>query len=352
MRILYVNVIEGHAGWGAEHFMNRALQALGHATFCLDYRANRFRLYRRFRNTPPCDAFLLQRAEEFPLPLVRCVRVPRFFWASELVSRCRDQDRLLSSGLFHHVFLRTPACLDAVAERGWLPRERCSILLSGFDEDLHRPIPGLPRDIDVLFVSGITERRGRLLERIGRHFKVVQASAFGEDMVRLFSRAKVVLNIHAEEFPDTETRVYEVLGCGAFLLTERLSSENPFSESDLASFDSEPELLAKLAHYLAHDEERARISERGRNTALAGHTYRHRAQQIAATMSTFAGRGQGEGMETMLPDWRCRAYGLVEPLLRARAGLSWAIGCRVERLRRGIKAGLTGSRSGRAGTQP
>lgn len=316
MRILYVNVIEQHAGWGAEWFMNQGFHALGHTTHCIDYREYRHRLYRRFLEAPRCDVFFLQRGDNFPLPIVKAIQVPRLFWTSELVSRCRDHDRLLKSKLFDHVFLRTPACIEAVVSEGWLKREQCSVLLSAFDEKIHRPLPDVTKDIAVLFVGTITTRRREFLDKISDVCELTVASAFGEEMVKLMNRARIVLNIHAGDFLDTETRVFETLGCGAFLLTERLSSENPFSEQDLVHFDSLEDLIQKLQYYLTHDQERESIARHGHASALDGHTYTHRSQEIVEIMSKYVPPEKEVAIPMVKQGTGLHLYGISEPIWR------------------------------------
>ena len=287
MKILYVNVIECNAGWGAEVFVDKGFRNLGHTTHCIDYRKNRDQLHHLFTELPEHDVFLLQRGDYFPIDLIESVRVPRFFWASELVSRCRDQDRLLSSGLFDHIFFRTKRCIETAVSYGWVKRDRCSILLSGFDETIHRMNPDIKRDIEILFVGLITPRRKTLLEKLQSNFNVTIASAFGSKLVQLFNRSKIVLNIHAEDYKDTETRVFEALGCGSFLLTERLSEENPFSCEHLVEFETFDELCDKIEYYLDHTKERDTIAMQGYAEAVARHTYTHRADEIAKTMSAY-----------------------------------------------------------------
>ncbi|MFH2069036.1 MAG: glycosyltransferase [Candidatus Omnitrophota bacterium] len=315
MKIFYVSVIEKHAGWGHEYFINKALIAPGHETHCLDYRKDRSRLYRCFINTPECDAFLLQRGDYFPLPLIRAVRPPRFFLTTELVSRRQDQERLLRSGLFDHVFLHTRACVDAVISRKWLKPEQCSLLLLAFDEGLHRKIPGTVKDIDLLFVGWLSKRRRTILEKISSRFNCLSAAAYGEALVRLANRAKIVLNIHAEDFPDTETRVFETLGCGSFLLSEYLSSENPFSERELVQFKDTEDLMKKARYFLDHEEEREAIAARGHAAALQNHTYTHRARQIIETVSHCLDSGNREKGRFIRRGWDLRVYALTKPFL-------------------------------------
>ena len=313
MRILYVSVIELHAGWGAEWFINRSFQALGHSTYCVDFRAHRFELLPLFAKAPKCDVFFLQRGDYFPKEIIRSVQVPRFFWASELVSRCRDQDRLLSSGLFDHIFFHSNECLKTGIERGWVTPEMGSVLLNGFDETVFKPIARAMKDIGVLFIGAMTKRREQVLCELRKRIQVYSPQGFisTEEMVNLMNRAKVVLNIHADHFLDTETRVFEALGSGAFLLTETLSSESPFTEQELVQFTNLDDLDTKLGYYLEHDDERARIAQRGHETALREHTYTRRAQFLVRTMEPFASKGQ-TAKESVKVDWRLRLYGANE----------------------------------------
>ncbi len=334
MDILYINVIEQHAGWGAEYFVNRGFNHLGHTTFCIDYRQHRYQLAKRFLNAPPVDVFLLQRGDWFPLPLIKAVRTPRFFWASELVSRAHDQERLLRSGLFNHVFFRTPACIETVVEKKWLATEQCSILLSGFDETVYKRQPNMPKELDILFVGTLTPRRQAILKTLESSYKITIAAAFGTAAVDLMNRAKIVLNIHAEDFLDTETRVFEALGCGAFLLTEQLSSENPFSGQDLVEYTTTDDLAAKLGYYLAHADERAAIAQHGHQTALGGHTYTHRAQEIVAVMARSWPQATLPAKQACYDQQQLRRYGFYESIARGgykAANVALNVGRRVKR---------------------
>jgi hypothetical protein len=309
VRILYANVIAQHAGWGAEEFVDRGLRRLGHVTCCVDYRNHRGALAALPAQAPEYDIFFLQRGDGFPLEVVRALHGPRVFWASELVSRCRDQDPLLASGLFDHVFFHSSACCKTAIERGWVRPDQGSVLLNGFDETLHCPGPGVVQDIDILFCGSLTSRRQEWLTMLQGRFNVVTASAFGQPLVELVRRSKIVLNVHAEDFADVETRVFEVLGCGTLLLSERLSAESPFVAErpgvagHLVEFSTAAELRGKTAYYLAHDAERRAIAERGHDEALLGHTYTHRARQVASVMGRlFAQAGRVSPYQPVPPN--------------------------------------------------
>jgi hypothetical protein len=287
MNILYASVIEQNAGWGAEWYLNRSFQKLGHTTTCIDFRQQRYRLYSPFRNAPPSHIFFLQRGDHFPVNLVRQVKLPRVFWASELLSRCRDQDDLLDSGLFDHIYVHSAACRHTLIERGWVDPQKCSVLLNGFDETIFRPDSEIQKDIDVLFIGNLTPRREKLLREIQFHFPVTVISAYGIEMAGWLNRAKIVLNLHADEFLDTETRVFEALGCRAFLLSEALSSEIPFISRELVEAQGLSDLTDKIGYYLQHPQEREAVAEAGYTAALQRHTYTYRSQELIERFTTL-----------------------------------------------------------------
>ncbi len=314
MRILYVNVIEQHAGWGAEWFMNRGFLANGHTVVNIDFRKHRYFLVEKFLEINDAfDVLFLQRGDHFPIALLGATNRPRVFWASELVSRCRDQDRLLYSGLFGHIFVHSENCRLTVLRSSGLKDDQVTVLLNGFDEETHYRIPGLARDIDVLFVGNVLPRRRKLLDTLKRRFSVVEAQAFGLEMTRLMNRAKIVLNIHAEEFLDTETRVFEALGCGSFLLSEKLSVDNPFTPGyHYVEADGIRDLEDKIKYYLEHGEMRERIADQGFKDAVAQHSYVQRARDVAQIFARLIRNDQTPPFDVA----RLHAYKKTETLKR------------------------------------
>jgi len=287
MKLLYINVIEQHEGWGAEYFVNRGLTDLGHETFCIDYRKYRHHLCSKVLAVPPAEAVLLQRGDGFPISILRQFRIPLFFWASELISRCRDQDRLLTSGLFKHIFFHSEACLKTALDRGWVVPGEGSVLCNGFDPQVHYRHENVKRDIDVLFIGAVTRRRRRILNDLQKHVTVAVKSAFGSELVDLFNRAKIVLNIHAEDVLDTETRIFEATGCGAFVLSEALSDDNPFPPGMITEVDSVEKLPELIEYYLTHPDKREQIADECHQEALRHHTYKARAGQIVDTIVPY-----------------------------------------------------------------
>lgn len=312
MRILYIAVHENNRGWGAEHFVNDGFNEIGIETSCVDFRKYRKEIVECILHTPTFDYLFLQRGDYFPIELLRAVRRPKFFWASELVSRNRDQDRLLNCGLFDHVFVRTNECKNALVEKGWLSPGRISILLSGFDSKIHYPLP-VEKDIDVLFIGNMLKRRKEWTDEIRKNCSLHTAvGIYGDEMVKLINRAKIVLNIHSEEFPDTETRVFEVLGCRRFLLTEKLSVENPFIDrKHLVECTDLGDMIRQIQYYLEHEAEREEIAEQGYLEAKEKHTYKKRAEDLATLFAEYPFDPTVEAIDrTRLAEARSEAAGL------------------------------------------
>lgn len=311
LRILHVGATDITNGMSGEKYLVDAWRASGHAVDYLDG-SRRNRLAPRIAAADDFDAFFLQRGAWFPLPLVRVVTRPKIFWDTELPDSLPDRLHLIRSGLFDRILFWSKGIMNHVIDKGWAEPSRCGVFIGGFDHRLHRPIEESIKDIDVLFVGAHTARRERIIADASKHLRLVFQSAFGEDMTRLYSRAKIILNVHASGTATTEARVFEVLGCRGFLLSERLSEENPFDSRHLVEFKTVKELVDKARYYLAHPVEREQIAAEGHRAALAGHTYQHRADELARLMTQLCGEDHATKRPPVKIDLGFRAYGAYE----------------------------------------
>ncbi len=284
MKLLYINKINTNTGWGLETFLNRSLHENGIETICVDYQENAYILAQSLLNiTENFDAVLLQRGCGYliPLEILTAINRPKFLLFTELVPRNPDQHYLLKSQLFEHVFFRSLPCIDLSLAKGWREQERMSLLLSAIDPSFHVPINETVKNIDILFVGTLLPRRQKIISELATSFSIETANVFGREMVELINRAKIILNIHGEDFLDTETRVYEALACKAFVITETLSTENPFQSGvDLIEVANIGEFKAKITYYLKNSIERETIANNGFTEAIRHHSFTERAKQI------------------------------------------------------------------------
>lgn len=77
-------------------------------------------------------------------------------------------------------------------------------------------------------------------------------------------------------------RNFEVPGCGGFLLTSKADDLETYYQPDreVVCFDGISELTEKIKYYLAHEDERAAIAQRGYERTFRDHTYARRFEEI------------------------------------------------------------------------
>ena len=189
LEILYINVTEQNAGWGAETFINKSFNSLGHSITNIDFRKNRHSLASELLKVNKADILFLQRGDRFPKNLLKLCNRPKFFWATELVSRNRDQDALLKSNIFNHIFVRSNDCKKRVIKNCWASTDHISVMLGGFDKKLHHK-EHMAKDIDILFVGSMLPRRESIIRKLSSQFHIEVCSVFGKEMSHLFNPVK------------------------------------------------------------------------------------------------------------------------------------------------------------------
>lgn len=128
--------------------------------------------------------------------------------------------------------------------------------------------------------DGVSER---VLQRQGARISPT-------DTVRIFNASSINVNLHSSTYVDgvdplgdfVNPRTFEIAACGAFQLVDerRYLPEVFVPGEEVATFASSAELRERIAHYLAHPEERAAIAAAGRRRVLAEHTYTARMAQL------------------------------------------------------------------------
>ena len=103
------------------------------------------------------------------------------------------------------------------------------------------------------------------------------------EMPVIFHNSKINLNITAKSIRSgLSLRIFDVLGCGGFLITNYQAELPEFFEigKDLVAYESENHLKELCAYYLTHDDERNEIARHGYETVVNNHTYDIRMLQI------------------------------------------------------------------------
>lgn len=105
-----------------------------------------------------------------------------------------------------------------------------------------------------------------------------------EDAAKKMCQAKVVFNISVGN--DLNMRFFETLSTGSLLLTNKIPELKSVEERGLmagkhfVAYESLEEAVRLIKYYCEHDKEREIIAKAGYRAFLAGHTYKHRIQEI------------------------------------------------------------------------
>lgn len=150
---------------------------------------------------------------------------------------------------------------------------------------------------DVTFIGQPHSDRRQIIERLAQ--AGIQVECFGhgwpngrvshEKMIEIFSTSRINLNLSGTSSAGQEQikgRVFEVPGCGGFLLTGPAAGLDRYLTDgrDCAVYHDFDDLVHKIRHYLDHEDERLAIELAGERRVLEEHTYDHRLAEIFARM--------------------------------------------------------------------
>ena len=205
--------------------------------------------------------------------------------------------------------------------------ENVSFMEHGFDAETHRRVTLDDRDrnvyaCDASFIGTWSAKKGRMLADLHRVLPELRLNIWGNQWERAteglgpglmrspvlgleFSKAIAASDINlailieaqpgAPQGDLTTTRTFEIPAVGGFMLHERNDEVRGFFEEgrDCAMFDGLDELVAKVRHYLANPEERARIAAAGRHRALTSgySTDAHAAKVVEKCLEIRRQRG-------------------------------------------------------------
>ena len=143
------------------------------------------------------------------------------------------------------------------------------------------------------------QERLRLLKLISEHFDVNMYTGSNTssmplihncgyasslvDMPLIFHKSKINLNITAKSIRSgLSLRIFDVLGCGGFLITNFQSELPDYFEigKDLVTYESPQDLLDKCSYYLKHEDERIEIANNGYEKGKQFHTWDIRLVQL------------------------------------------------------------------------
>lgn len=153
--------------------------------------------------------------------------------------------------------------------------------------------------------------RERTLNRLAEHFRVALYTRSDTsrlknvdcrssvrtltEMPKVFHASRINLNMTMRPIETgLSLRVWDVLGCGGFLLTNYQAEIPEYFEigRDLETYSSMEELEEKIRYYLSHDDERIEIAVNGYEKTAGHHTYELRIAEMIRILSGHTPNGQ------------------------------------------------------------
>jgi len=229
-------------------------------------------------------------------------RLPTGLWAAGAVTAFYGVDSPLNrfwqwpyARLFDAAWLDQPEEARGLGRLhpkvGWLPVGIDPALYEGGEKEAQTQ-PG------VCFVGVVNEsvrpKRSALLRRVAKAaLLTVRGGRKGkwfptQEAARMYRRFYLTLNENL--FPGLTTRSLEVMAAGGVLLSEAAPGalDRYFQGGLHLDFFGPDDLEQKLEYYLGHQEARGRLAEAGRAAVRAGHTLKHRAEEIVRVLTEMA----------------------------------------------------------------
>lgn len=148
------------------------------------------------------------------------------------------------------------------------------------DERLFYPRQEIKEEFDCVTTCG--PRGGGLTEKIrdalGPQFNN-ERYFYGEDHAKRLCMGKMVFQ--CSQFQEVTRRIFEGMGCGKMVITDRLPLETKLHElfvenEDIVYYDNAEDAIEKIRHYASNDAERIRIATNGYNKIMTHHTVKQR----------------------------------------------------------------------------
>jgi spore maturation protein CgeB len=164
----------------------------------------------------------------------------------------------------------------------------------GCNHHLYRPVH-CERSIEVSFVGQPHGNRPQVAKMLWSHGIQLRVFGFGwhgaprlpfHEMVRVFGRSKINLNLSNASVDDTHQQIkgrnFEIPGTGSFQLTGPADNLQEYytDGKEVVIFQSPEDMVERIRYYMKHDSERDAIANAGYQRTLREHTWEKRWQDI------------------------------------------------------------------------
>ena len=273
--------------WGVEHSVAYWLKEAGIDLIHSDFRKN--------PDIPkiPCDCLLVLKGERLTKEIIKSYPTKkRILWYGELldpypfdgIAKLKLNELKKNIDAYDLVLYHDKSKIDYLktitqVKVKWLPN-------MAVDPRLFKKID-IPKKYDLTFVGTMNKRRNQYIDMIK---SVSMQSGYKIQIENIWDRqtynkalneTKIVLNFHYSNSLNTETRIYETLGSGSFLLSEKLSMPDLFiKRKHLDTFDSPKTLIKRIIYYLKNEKKREEIAQNGHKYIMQNHNFEKRIEQL------------------------------------------------------------------------
>ncbi len=130
-----------------------------------------------------------------------------------------------------------------------------------------------------------------------KQFKLHDVLSYYTDLPGFYPLSDINFNCTSKQMKGAvNQRIFDVPACNAFVLTDwREQMDNLFEpHKEIAFYTEKEEIPELLRYYLAHPQERQRITTAARNRVLAEHTWDHRLESLLSHMRHVYGIKDGK----------------------------------------------------------
>ncbi|MDB5123363.1 MAG: radical protein [Mucilaginibacter sp.] len=126
--------------------------------------------------------------------------------------------------------------------------------------------------------------------------KSIQPPTYGMEMYEMFSRNKIIFNIHVDNAGDEagNMRLFEATGVGACMLTDAKANLSEFfiPDEEVVVYASKEECVEKAKWLIANPGDCRAIAEAGKKRALRDHTYKNRVINFSDGIKRVLAKGK------------------------------------------------------------
>jgi len=259
--------------WGAEWFVKKGFESLGHEVLPLEIGKS----YALLRSAKIDALTIVMQGYGLAPKLIesgrRLTKKPWILWHAEILPQFWPTDDPVTAGKTEEL-RRNVWTFDAVGHNCKLPLKFIRHIggknvfhapANGVDSRIHRCIEGIEKKFLIGFYGYPSPRRLTTMAYLQSNgipveWRMPQDGCFGEDLTRFINECHCILNLHYSDTRNTECRLYEAMGCGVPVISEQISMPELFPEDycHINYFGSPEELLVltnRACQYAASNPE-------------------------------------------------------------------------------------------------